>query len=402
MDNLGGHVLVVEDVLYRRALGHEDHEEGYISAGIGQQQRSGHGTHGGPAHVHAGFDSLSPADVGPLLHNLIDGGGDVHRQIHDRPGGTDKDGSHKNPGQIQVLVSGIEQALGALHDGAVDFEQVGEGGAQQAGHQNAQGGAGHGGQGAAVKAVDQGDNQDGQAQGDGQPDKDGVKAFEVEGDQNFPQHQDSQHEGEDGPYAGAAGKEDEQRGKEQGQQRLRTHTVVVNHGDVGDAVLREADHHQRPVAGGEELVLLHRPVEHIDAHCGLAFEAPAQQLQRAALLAGADQPGVDNGGVVHAYNQSGAAVCLLVLHGVLIPGGQEHQNHNEQQAQGHRGIVAALGRVSEKGIHIDEDILSVSADGCGRICRIRLLFYEEGKGKIRPRPAYRPACCRSRCCHSSR
>lgn len=54
VDDLRRHILVVQDVVNRGALGHEDHEQGDVAAGVGEEQGGGHGAHGGPAHVEAG------------------------------------------------------------------------------------------------------------------------------------------------------------------------------------------------------------------------------------------------------------------------------------------------------------------------------------------------------------
>ena len=58
------HILVVQDVVNRGALGHEDHEQGDVAAGRSEEQGGGHGAHGGPAHVEAGAGGLLPAQVG--------------------------------------------------------------------------------------------------------------------------------------------------------------------------------------------------------------------------------------------------------------------------------------------------------------------------------------------------
>ena len=53
---------------------------------------------------------------------------------------------------------------------------------------------------------------------------------------------------------------------------------------------------------------------------GSSLKPAAQQLQSAALLTGADEPGVHDGGVVHRQHPGRAAVGLLVLDGPFIPG----------------------------------------------------------------------------------
>ena len=324
MDDLRGHIFVVENVVQGGALGHEHHEQGHIAPGVCQQQGGGHGAHGGPAHVHAGAHRLPPGEVGPLLHHLVDGGGDVHRQIHHRAGGADEDGGHEDLGEAEILEPGVEQALGVGHDRPVDLEQVGEDHTQHAGDQHPQEGPRNGGGTPPVKAVDQGDDEQGEHQGHRQAHEDGVVPLEVEGHQHLPQHEHRHHEGDDGPHAGAPGKEDEEHREDGGQQNLLVEAVVVGHGDREDLVPLVAHHHHGLVAGGEDLVLLQGAVEHVDAGGGLALEAAAQQLQGAGLL---------------------------VLEGPLEAGGDGHQDDDQQQAQGQRGVIPALGRVAEKGSH---------------------------------------------------
>lgn len=134
--------------------------------------------------------------------------------------------------------------------------------------------------------------------------------------------------------------EDEEYGKDSGQNDLFSDAVVISHGDGEDLVALEADHHHGLVAGGEELVLLQRAVEQVDAGGGLPLKAPAQQLKRAALLAGADQTGVDDGGVVHRRYQSGTAVGLPVLQRPFKSGGGQEQNSDQGQTEKQRSIVA--------------------------------------------------------------
>ena len=109
-------------------------------------------------YVQAGAGGLPPVQVGALLHHLVDGGGDVHGQVHHRPRGPDEDGGHKDLGQIQVGVAGVEQALRVLHHRPVDVKQVGEQHPQHTGDQNPQEGAGHRRPAPLVKAVHQGND----------------------------------------------------------------------------------------------------------------------------------------------------------------------------------------------------------------------------------------------------
>ena len=126
---------------------------------------------------------------------------------------------------------------------------------------------------------------------------------------------------------------------------------MVGHGHRDDLVPLVAYHNHGLVAGGKELVLLQRAVEHIDAGGSLALEATAQQLQGAALLTGADQAGVDDGGVVHRRYQGGAAVGLLILQGSLKAGGDQNQKEDQSQTDGKGRVVAALIGIQEKGCH---------------------------------------------------
>ena len=126
MNDLSGHVLIVEQVIQRGALGHKDHEQGDVIPGVGEQQGGGHSPHCRPAHVQAGADGLPPAEVGALFHHLMDGGGNIHAQVHYGPRGPQKDGGHIDLRQVQVLISGIEQAFGVAHHRPMDLEQVGK------------------------------------------------------------------------------------------------------------------------------------------------------------------------------------------------------------------------------------------------------------------------------------
>ena len=340
MDDLRRHVLVVQDVVHRGALGHKDHEQGDIAPGVGEQQGGGHGAHGGPAHVDAGLGGLLPVQVGALLHHLVDGGGDIHGQVHHRARGPDEDGGHKDLGQVQVGVARVQQALRVAHHRPVDLEQVGEQDAQHAGDQDAQKGPGHRRPAPPVKAVHQGDDDEGEEQGDGQPHPDGVPALQVQGDQHLPQGEHRQGEGGDGPDAGAPGKQNQEHCEAHRHQGLPAQAVVVGHGHVGDGVPVVAHHHLGHIPWSEDLVLLQRTVKHVDSGDGLPGEGSVQNFQLAALLTGADQAGVNNGGVVHRQHLGLAALRLLVEKGPLKAGGQEDQNENGQQAHQHRGVVA--------------------------------------------------------------
>ena len=329
MDDLGGYIFIVKDVPDGSTLGHEYHQQGHITSGIGQQQGGGHSPHGGPAHVQAGAHRLPPGDVGPLFHHFVDSGGDIHAQIHHRARGADEDGGHEDLGQVQVLIAGVEQALRVGHDGAVNLEQVGEHHAQHAGHQYAQEGPRNSGGAPPVEAVYQGDDEQGEQQRDAQPGKNGVEAFQIEGDQHLPQHEYRQYEGGDGPHSGASGKQDEEDGKDGGQNGLLGETEVVGHGDVGDGVAVIAHHHHGLIPGGIELILFQGAVEHVDACDSLPLKAAAQQFQSAPLFPGAHQAGVNDGGVIHCRHQGGAAVGLLVLKRALKAGGEEEQYRDQ-------------------------------------------------------------------------
>ena len=340
MDELSGHIFIVEDEAHRGALGHEDHQQGDIAPRVGKEQGGGHGAHGGPAHVDAGAGGLLPAQVRALLHHLVDGGGDVHREVHHRAGCPNEDGGHIDLGQVQMGIASVEEALGVGHDRPVDLEEVREEDPQHTGHQNAQEGARHRGEAALVKAVDQGDDDDREEEGDGQPHPDGIPPLEVEGDQHLPEGEDGEDEGGDGPHAGAPGEEDEEEGEAGGHQGLPAQAVVVGHGDIGDGVPVVAHHHIGPVAHDEELVLLQRAVEHVDAGDHFSLEGAVQDLQGAALLPGADQPGVDDGGIVGLQDPGGAPLGLLVEKGPLKAGGEDQQKEDGQETDQHRGMVA--------------------------------------------------------------
>lgn len=228
----------------------------------------------------------------------------------------------------------------------MDLKQVGKHNAQHTCDQYPQERTRHGGGAPPLEAVDQGDDQQGEGQSNRQADQDGVPALEVEGHQNLPQHQHRQHEGDDGPHAGTPGEEDQEHGEDGGQQSLLADAVVVGHGDGENLVPLAADHHHGLVTGGEQLVLLQGAVEHVDAGGGSSLKPAAQQLQSAALLTGADEPGVHDGGVVHRQHPGRAAVGLLVLDGPFIPGGEEEQQGGQRQAEHDGDVIAALGGVT--------------------------------------------------------
>ena len=421
VDDFGGDVLVIENVDHRRALSHEDHEKSHVAPGVGQQEGGGHGAHGGPAHIHAGAHRLTPADVGALLHHLVYRRADVHRQIHHRAGGADKDGGHKDAGQVQVLIAAVEQALRIGHHRAVDLKEVGEEHPQHAGDQNAQKRPRDGCQGPAVEAVDQGDDQHRQPQGDGQTGEDGVMSPEIDRHQHLPKHQHREDEGGNGPDAGLPGEEDEEDREEQGQEPLRAHAVVVDHSDVLHRIPPEADHHQGFVARGEELVQLQGAVQEVYALDRPALEAAAQQLQRTKLLAGADQAGIDDGGIVGGDYPGGDPVRPLVDRRVLKPGGEEEQHGDEQQADRRGGVVAEPGGIMEKlhGLVAPSGKSVVGSAGQGRGVKWvstpnpaqrmrpfgRILCagmpWEGRETPIRRRPGERPSWRKSGCCRRS-
>ena len=222
----------------------------------------------------------------------------------------------------------------------MNLEQVGEHRPQDACYQDTQEGARHRREAPAVKAVDQCDDEHGEEQRDQQPHPDGIPPLEIQGDQHLPQRQHRQGKGGQGPDACFPCKQDQQQGKAHRHHQLPVQAVVVGHGDIGDGIPIVADDHLGHIPGGEDLVLLQGAVEHIDAHRRLSLEAAAQNLQLTPLLAGADQSRVDNGGIIHRENPSGAPLSLLIVERILIPGGQEEQNHNRQQAHQHRHVVA--------------------------------------------------------------
>ena len=100
-----------------------------------------------------------------------------------------------------------------------------------------------------------------------------------------------------------------------------------------------AHHHLGHIPWSEDLVLLQRSVKHVDSGDGLPGEGSVQNFQLAALLTGADQAGVNNGGVVHRQHLGLAALRLLVEEGALIAGGQKEQQDHRRQAYQHRGVV---------------------------------------------------------------
>lgn len=102
------------------------------------------------------------------------------------------------------------------------------------------------------------------------------------------------------------------------------------------------------VADGEDLILLQGAVEHIVARGRLPLERSAQQFQRAGLLSGADQAGVHDGGIVHGHYPGCAAVVALVVERALKARGQERQQEDQQQADRHGGVIAALGAVVQQ------------------------------------------------------
>ncbi len=127
---------------------------------------------------------------------IVDRRCDIHRQIHHRAGGADEDRRHKDLGQVEILISGVEQTLRVGHNGPVDLKQVGKHNAQHTCDQYPQERTRTPRRRTApLKAVDQGDDQKGEGQSNRQADQDGVPALEVEGDQELPQAEHRQYEG---------------------------------------------------------------------------------------------------------------------------------------------------------------------------------------------------------------
>ena len=231
----------------------------------------------------------------------------------------------------------------------MDLEEIGADRPQQAGYQHSQGGPGDGSGRPPVKAIDQRENEHRQHQRNGQPDEDGIVTLEVEGDEHFPQHQNGEHKGGNGPQTGLAREENEQQGEGGGQGGLLVQPVVVGHGDGQDLVPPVADDHQGPVTGGKDLVLFQRAVEQVVALDGPAPKFAAQQLQGAHLLAGADQTGVEDGAVVGGEHPGGAAVGPLIDEGPFKPGGQGQQQGDEDQADNYRGVIAQALLIVQQG-----------------------------------------------------
>ena len=60
-DDLRRHIFIVEHHRRRRALGHEYHQQGNATAGVGQKQRCSGGATGPTAHGEVGSDDISNA-----------------------------------------------------------------------------------------------------------------------------------------------------------------------------------------------------------------------------------------------------------------------------------------------------------------------------------------------------
>ena len=214
----------------------------------------------------------------------------------------------------------------------MDLEQAGEQDAQNAGDENAQKGAGDGGQAPPVKAVDQGDNEDGQRQGDGQSHINRVPAPEVQGDQQLPDHQHGEDKGEYRPQPRRSGEEEQQKDEQPGQKQLPGCAVVVDHGDTEDLVPLVADADQRLVPGGKDLVLLQGAVQSVFALRGPPLKGTGQDFQLTALFPGADQAGVHHRGLVGGEDQSRPDVRFLKDQVFLKSGGEEKEYEGEQRA----------------------------------------------------------------------
>ena len=63
--------------------------------------------------------------------------------------------------------------------------------------------------------------------------------------------------------------------------------------------------------GEKDLILLREPFRRLLSLDGPPSNLPAQELQRAGLLSGADQPGIDDGGVVGGKDPGGAPIRPL-------------------------------------------------------------------------------------------
>ena len=87
---------------------------------------------------------------------------------------------------------------------------------------------------------------------------------------------------------------------------------MVDHRHHQNLVTIIADNHLCLVSNFKQLVLLQRTVEHIDALCCLSLKFAAENLQLAALLAGTDQSGVNDGAVVNFQNLCHTLISLTI------------------------------------------------------------------------------------------
>ena len=99
IQDFGGHIFIVQDVIDGGSLGHEDHEEGNIAAGIGEKKGSRHGAHGCAAHAQAWTELLPRAGYSAFGNDLVYGRGNVNSQVHHGAGSADKNTRHKNRGR---------------------------------------------------------------------------------------------------------------------------------------------------------------------------------------------------------------------------------------------------------------------------------------------------------------
>ena len=222
----------------------------------------------------------------------------------------------------------------------MDFEQVREQNAQHAGHQNAQEGAGNGRGAAAVKAVDQSDDQGRQQQRHRKAHPDGIVPFQIQGNQQLPDGKHRQGEGENRPQARPSREQHQKQDEPHRHQQFPLDPVMVRHGDVGDGIARVADDHLGLIPRLEELVLLQAALQHINAVGCFALEFSGDEGNRAPLLAGADQSGIHDGGIVHRRDLRHTPLGLPVLHRVLIPGGDQQQSYDQQNTRQHRRVVS--------------------------------------------------------------
>ena len=186
MDDLRGNIFIVKDIDQRCALRHKHHEQCNKAARIGQQQRRGHGSHRCAPDAYTTHHRLKSREIRPLLYNFVDRCRYIHREIHHRSAGADKDTRHENLRQIECFIAAVQETFGERHDRAVDMKRIGAEDAEYGCNGQSRDCANARSKCQAVKAEHQRDDENRKSCGDKRAHEDRVNSVETERNKHFP------------------------------------------------------------------------------------------------------------------------------------------------------------------------------------------------------------------------